>query len=76
MKTTLLIALTLCMSLTGYAQKKAKCADKGLSSDGTLPSVREQGLNVRKNRSKIPASPSTMTISATGEGKGGDRSRL
>jgi len=62
MKTILLIALTLCLSLSGYAQKKAKCTDKGLSADGTLPSVREQGLNVRKNRSKIPASPSTMTI--------------
>jgi len=62
MKTILLIALTLCLSLSGYAQKKAKCTDKGLSSDGTLPSIREQGLNVRKNRSKIPASPSTTTI--------------
>jgi len=62
MKTTLLIILTLSICLSGYAQKKVKCTDKGLSADGTLPSIREQGLNVRKNRSKVPASPSPMTV--------------
>ena len=62
MKTALLAVVTLSLVLAGYGQKKAKCTDKGLSSDGTLPSVREQGLNVRKNRSKIPTNPSTMTL--------------
>jgi hypothetical protein len=63
MKTTTLLLIILCCSAIGYGQKTFMgCKDVGKTKAGKLPSVREQGLNVRKNRSKIPTAPQTMTI--------------
>src|SRR4051812_3641738 len=63
MRTTILLMITLCFCAAGYGQKTFMgCKDVGKNKAGKLPSVREQGLNVRKNRSKIPTAPQAMTI--------------
>jgi hypothetical protein len=63
MRSTTLLLVMLCCSVASYGQKTFMgCKDVGRNKAGKLPSVREQGLNVRKNRSKIPTAPQAMTI--------------
>ncbi len=60
---TTLVVLILCLAVAGLGQKTFMgCKDVGKTKADKLPSVRERGLNVRKNRSKIPTTPQPMTI--------------